>query len=182
MLIQRGGLKVVAGLGISGVSAVNFLHEQGYQVAVTDSRETPPGHDQIPTGVRTSFGKLDTELLLQAEEIILPTETGEMGVLKNHAPIITGLDVGAMLVRTKEEWNSYALMGGFAVVKKNQVTILANEAESAESIDAENAKTNFEIAKNDLEKAEGIKQKVEANFAFKRAKARYQVVKVVNKN
>ena len=71
MLIQRGGLKVVAGLGISGVSAVNFLHGQGYQVAVTDSRETPPGHDQIPAGVRTSFGKLDTELLLQAEEIIL---------------------------------------------------------------------------------------------------------------
>jgi len=71
MLIQRGGLKVVAGLGISGVSAVNFLHEQGYQVAVTDSRATPPGHDQIPAGVRTSFGQLDTELLLQAEEIIL---------------------------------------------------------------------------------------------------------------
>lgn len=71
MLIQRGGLKVVAGLGISGVSAVNFLHEQGYQVAVTDSRPTPPGHDQIPADVKISFGKLDQELLLQAEEIIL---------------------------------------------------------------------------------------------------------------
>jgi len=71
MLIQRGGLKVVAGLGISGVSAVNFLHEQGYQVAVTDSRPTPPGHDQIPADVKTSFGQLDQELLLQAEEIIL---------------------------------------------------------------------------------------------------------------
>ena len=71
MLIQRGGLKVVAGLGISGVSAVNFLHEQGYRVAVTDSRETPPGHDQIPAEVKTSFGQLDLELLLQAEEIIL---------------------------------------------------------------------------------------------------------------
>jgi len=71
MLIQRGGLKVVAGLGISGVSAVNFLHEQGYQVAVTDSRPTPPGHDQIHADVKTSFGKLDQELLLQAEEIIL---------------------------------------------------------------------------------------------------------------
>ncbi len=71
MLIQRGGLKVVAGLGISGVSAVNFLHEQGYRVAVTDSRETPPGHDQIPAEVKTSFGQLDQELLLQAEEIIL---------------------------------------------------------------------------------------------------------------
>lgn len=71
MLIQRGGLKVVAGLGISGVSAVNFLVENGYQVAVTDSRTTPPGGDQIPPNVQTSFGKLDLDLLLQAEEIIL---------------------------------------------------------------------------------------------------------------
>lgn len=71
MLIQRGGLKVVAGLGISGVSAVNFLHEKGYRVAVTDSRAVPPGHDQIPAAVQTSFGQFDLELLLQAEEIII---------------------------------------------------------------------------------------------------------------
>ena len=71
MLIQRGGLKVVAGLGISGVAAVNFLHENGYRVAVTDSRATPLGHDQIPAEVQTSFGQLDQELLLQAEEIIV---------------------------------------------------------------------------------------------------------------
>jgi UDP-N-acetylmuramoylalanine--D-glutamate ligase len=71
MLIQRGGLKVVAGLGISGVSAVNFLHSKGYRVAVTDSRETPPGHDQIPHDVQTSFGQFDAELLLSAEEIII---------------------------------------------------------------------------------------------------------------
>ncbi len=71
MLIQRGGLKVVAGLGISGVSAVNFLHEQGYRVAVTDSRDVPPGHDKIPTEVQTRFGQFDQELLLQAEEIII---------------------------------------------------------------------------------------------------------------
>ena len=71
MLIQRGGLKVVAGLGISGVAAVNFLHSKGYRVAVTDSRETPPGHDQIPADVQTSFGQFDAELLLSAEEIII---------------------------------------------------------------------------------------------------------------
>jgi F-type H+-transporting ATPase subunit epsilon len=125
----------------------------------------------------------------QADEIILPTETGEMGVLKNHAPIITGLDVGAMLVRggqgtgSKEEWNSYAIMGGFALIKNNQVTILANEAVSAENIDPEEAKNAFETAKALLEKAEGesIKSKVEANFAYKRAKVRYQVVKVLKK-
>jgi F-type H+-transporting ATPase subunit epsilon len=117
----------------------------------------------------------------QAEEIILPTETGEMGVLKNHAPIITGLDVGAMLIRTKEQWKSVAVMGGFAVVKRNQVTILANEAESSETINAEAAKNEFELAKTNLEKAAGVKQKVEANFTFKRAKARFQVVKSTNK-
>ncbi|RZG88672.1 UDP-N-acetylmuramoyl-L-alanine--D-glutamate ligase [Acinetobacter sp. WCHAc060033] len=71
MLIQRGGLKVVAGLGISGVSAVNFLHEKGYRVAATDSRDVPPGHDKIPADVQTSFGHFDQELLLQAEEIII---------------------------------------------------------------------------------------------------------------
>lgn len=71
MLIQRGGLKVVAGLGISGVSAVNYLYQKGYQVAVTDSRATPPGIDQIPKQVLTRFGTLDQDLLLQADEIIL---------------------------------------------------------------------------------------------------------------
>nr|YP_009632801.1 ATP synthase CF1 epsilon subunit [Spermatozopsis similis]AYQ95153.1 ATP synthase CF1 epsilon subunit [Spermatozopsis similis] len=117
----------------------------------------------------------------EAEELILPTETGEMGVLKNHAPIITGLDVGAMLIRTKEKWSSFAVMGGFAVVKNNVVTILANEAEASATINADAAKAAFDTAKDNLEKAEGVKQKVEANFAFKRAKARFQVVKVLNK-
>lgn len=71
MLIQRGGLRVVVGLGISGVAAVNYLFEQGYRVAVTDSRETPPGYDQIPADVPTAFGQIDQALLLQAEEIII---------------------------------------------------------------------------------------------------------------
>lgn len=117
----------------------------------------------------------------QADEIILPTETGEMGVLKNHAPLITGLDVGAMLIRSNQGWNSYAIMGGFALVKQNVVTILANEAQSSENIDPEEAKTRFETAKINLEKAESIKEKVEANFAYKRAKARLQVVKALKK-
>ena len=113
----------------------------------------------------------------QAEEIILPTETGEMGVLKNHAPIITGLDVGAMLIRSNQEWNSYAIMGGFALVKQNQVTILVNEAESAQTIAVDEAENAFEEAKARLEQSQGEKQRVEATFVFKRARARYQVVK-----
>ena len=60
----------------------------------------------------------------QAEEIILPTNTGQMGVLSNHAPLITALDIGVMLIRANNDWISIALMGGFALVKQNQITVL----------------------------------------------------------
>jgi ATP synthase F1 epsilon subunit len=112
-----------------------------------------------------------------AEEIILPTNTGQMGVLTNHAPLMTALDIGVMLIRTKKEWISLALMGGFALVKQNRVTVLVNEAESAETIDPQQAEAAFLSAKERLEQAEGQKQKVEANFVFKRERARYQVIK-----
>jgi len=113
----------------------------------------------------------------QAEEIILPTNTGQMGVLSNHAPLITALDIGVMLIRTKTNWISLALMGGFALVKQNQITVLVNEAESSETIEAEQAESAFNESKIQLDQANGQKQKVEANFVFKRARARYQVVK-----
>lgn len=112
----------------------------------------------------------------EAEEIILPTNTGQMGVLTNHAPIITALDIGIMSIRTQKEWASVALMGGFALVKQNQVTVLVNSAESKETIDSSEAEQSFLEAKEQLEKALGQKEKVEANFAFKRARARYQLV------
>ncbi len=113
----------------------------------------------------------------QAEEIILPTNTGQMGVLANHAPLITALDIGVMLIRTKKDWISLALMGGFALVKENQITVLVNEAESVETIETEQAENAFNDAKLQLDKAANQKQKVEANFVFKRARARYQVIK-----
>ena len=116
----------------------------------------------------------------QADEIILPTNTGQMGVLTNHAPLITALDIGVTLIRSKMEWIPVALMGGFALVKQNQVTILVNEAESAKTIESEQAETAFQEAKTRLEAADGEKQRVEATFQFKRARARYQVVKQLN--
>jgi len=70
----------------------------------------------------------------QVEEVILPTNTGQIGVLSNHTPLLTGLDIGIMLVREKTEWESIALMGGFALIKENKVTILVNDAENASSV------------------------------------------------
>jgi F-type H+-transporting ATPase subunit epsilon len=113
----------------------------------------------------------------ESEEMILPTNTGEMGVLKNHAPIITGLDVGAMLIRTKEGWSSFAIMGGFGIIGQNRAILLVNEAESADTISLEKAESEFVLAKENLENSVGTKQRVEANTAFKRARARLKVVK-----
>nr|YP_009472482.1 ATP synthase CF1 subunit epsilon [Bryopsis sp. HV04063]ARO74122.1 ATP synthase CF1 subunit epsilon [Bryopsis sp. HV04063] len=112
----------------------------------------------------------------QVEEVILPTNTGQMGILSNHAPIITALDIGVMLIRNKKEWNTIVLMGGFALVKQNQVTVLVNEAESEKTIDKAEAEQNFMTAKQNFEQATSAKQKVETNFIYKRARARYQAI------
>ncbi|KAL6766043.1 atpE (chloroplast) [Auxenochlorella protothecoides x Auxenochlorella symbiontica] len=113
----------------------------------------------------------------KAEEVILPTNTGQMGVLANHAPLITALDVGVTLIRTDKKWTPLAVMGGFALVKQNQITILVNGAESADTLQSEKVEASFEEAKNQLENAESEKQRVDALFQFKRARARYQVIK-----
>ena len=113
----------------------------------------------------------------QAEEIILPTNTGQMGVLSNHAPLITALDIGVTLIRSKTEWILVALMGGFALVKDNQITILVNEADGADDIKSDEAESAFESAKAKLEQVTDEKERVEATFQFKRARARFQVVK-----
>ena len=113
----------------------------------------------------------------QAEEIVLPSNTGQMGVLTNHAPLMTALDIGVMLIRKSTEWTSVALMGGFALVQQNQVTVLVNEAESPESVNPEEAEKACSEATERWSQASGQKQRVEANLALKRARARYQLVK-----
>jgi F0F1-type ATP synthase epsilon subunit len=52
------------------------------------------------------------------------------------------------------EWSSYAIMGGFALIKQNQVTILANEAQSSESINPADAESAFKLQRK-FRKAEG---------------------------
>lgn len=125
----------------------------------------------------------------EAEEIILPTSSGTIGVLTNHVPLITGLDIGVMAVREKSSannWISIALMGGFALIKDNTVTILVNDAELGSTIDPASAEKAFNEAKDTLDKIVARsadssdsgtrKEKIEASLAFKRARARYQVV------
>jgi F-type H+-transporting ATPase subunit epsilon len=112
----------------------------------------------------------------EAQEIILSTNSGQIGILPNHAPLLTALDIGIMKIRTNSQWSTMALMGGFAMIENNQLTILVNEAEKASDIDPQEAQKTFEFTQENLNKATGRKQTIEANLAFQRAKARLEAV------
>jgi F-type H+-transporting ATPase subunit epsilon len=113
----------------------------------------------------------------EAEEIILPTNTGQMGVLPKHAPLITALDIGVMSIRQENSWDSFALMNGFASIQNDKVTILVNSAESKQTIDKDEAEKEFLEAQERVNKTIDEKEKVEAALAFKRSRARFLVIK-----
>lgn len=72
-LIQRDGLRVVVGLGKTGLSCVRFLKSRGYPVAVTDTRDNPPGLAELQAefpDVALHLGGLDAALLASAREIV----------------------------------------------------------------------------------------------------------------
>ena len=74
-----------------------------------------------------------------SEELVLPSSTGKIGILTDHASLLTCLDIGAMKLKGKTGWNSIVLMGGVAEVVENKVTILCTSAEEGSSIDAKTA-------------------------------------------
>ena len=112
----------------------------------------------------------------EAEEVILPSITGQLGILAGHAPLLTALDIGVMRVRADKTWIPIALMGGFAEVDRNQVTILVNGAERGESIDVKTARTAYEEAEADFAQVnpEDKQAVIQTQQAVKRARARLQ--------
>lgn len=112
-----------------------------------------------------------------AEEVILPSTTGQLGILSGHAPLLTALDTGVMRVRADKTWVPIALMGGFAEVENNEVTILVNSAERGDKINRDEARSTFQEAEARFNKAQSSDDRQErfrAMQAYKRARARYQ--------
>jgi F-type H+-transporting ATPase subunit epsilon len=111
-----------------------------------------------------------------AEELILPSSTGQIGVLTDHAPLLTALDIGVMRLKSDAGWTSIVLMEGFAEVEDNKVTILCNGAEEASSIDLKVAQTELEKVTLLVDEASTKKEKIEATIELRKAKARLQAV------
>jgi F-type H+-transporting ATPase subunit epsilon len=111
-----------------------------------------------------------------ADELILPSSTGQIGILTDHAPLLTALDIGVMRLKSDAGWTSIVLMEGFAEVDENKVTILCNGAEEGSSIDLKTAQDELEKVTLLVDEATTKKEKIEATIELRKAKARLQAV------
>jgi F-type H+-transporting ATPase subunit epsilon len=113
-----------------------------------------------------------------ADEVILPSITGQLGILTGHAPLLTALETGVLRVRGADKtWVPIALMGGFAEIENNTVTVLVNGAERGDTIDLETAKKTFSEAEAQFAKAQSGTDRaalITATQNYKRARARVQ--------
>jgi F-type H+-transporting ATPase subunit epsilon len=88
-------------------------------------------------------------LTAHADFIKLPAETGEIGILKNHAPLIARLTPGLLIIDQDGQRHQYVISEGFFEVFHNRVTIIAQDAQKCCDIDIEQAT----IARDSAQKA-----------------------------
>tara|TARA_B100000965_G_scaffold404900_1_gene437061 strand:- start:1342 stop:1746 length:405 start_codon:yes stop_codon:yes gene_type:complete len=115
-----------------------------------------------------------------AEEVILPSTTGQLGILPGHISLVTAIDIGVLRLKSNSKWTSIALMGGFAEIESNEVTVLVNSAEIGSEIDqkaAEDALSKATIEVNKYTDTEKSPEKIKAISEVSRAQARVQASK-----
>lgn len=95
----------------------------------------------------------------ESDFVMLRTVLGDMGILANHAPFVSELAIGEMKVKSNGTEELYYVSGGFLEIsKKNEVTILADEAMLAKDIDVEHARQELKIKEELLKKAKEDKE------------------------
>ena len=109
-----------------------------------------------------------------AEYIEIPGETGYLGILPGHAPLISEVAPGEVTYRNGNQTKRLAVAWGFVEVLQTKVTILAEAAEKAEEIDAARAEAAKKKAEAELQKS-GLEINEEAQEALQRAQARLDV-------
>jgi F-type H+-transporting ATPase subunit epsilon len=107
--------------------------------------------------------------------VVAPGEEGEFGALPNHIPFVSKLKVGELRFRIGANTHSVAIMGGYAEVLPDRVTILASAAEVAGEIDVMRAKAARERAERRMAEAKDRYAFVTAQAALQRAMARLKI-------
>jgi F-type H+-transporting ATPase subunit epsilon len=67
----------------------------------------------------------------EAESVVAPAWDGELGILRNHAPLMAILGSGEMRVTHGGTVSRFRVEGGFLQVVENVVTVLSEKAETA---------------------------------------------------
>ena len=115
-----------------------------------------------------------------ADEVILPSTTGLLGILPGHISMVTAIDIGVLRVLVNGNWNSIALMGGFAEVEADDVTVLVNSAEIGDEIDPSKAESELDEAKTKLSQLDSERnstEKIKLEEQVNKARARLQASK-----
>jgi F-type H+-transporting ATPase subunit epsilon len=75
----------------------------------------------------------------RVDMVTLPGSLGQMGILPGHAPLLSTLDIGEIILHIGNGSQFVAVSGGVVEVRPDKVTILADTAETPEDIDAARA-------------------------------------------
>ena len=111
----------------------------------------------------------------RVEEVQIPGRSGYLGVLPDHAPLITELGVGEITFRNGGVATRLAVAWGFAEVLANKVTILAETSERANEIDVARALQAKQRAEEILRSQAADTNYDEVQGALKRAETRIEV-------
>ena len=109
----------------------------------------------------------------KAEFVILPGESGDLGIYPKHAPLITSIKAGPVRIKVPEveKEDHIFVAGGILEVQPSVVTVLADTAIRAEDLDEQRAIEAREKAQEALEKAASKQEiaSVEAELAMLKA-------------
>ena len=124
---------------------------------------------EIITAEKQVFGD-DVDL------VVAPGIEGELGILAHHAPLMTALQPGEILIRKEGEETYLAVTGGFLEVMGNKVTILADACERSDEIDEERAQVAVNRARERVASQDTDMQLEPALASIRRAQVRLNVV------
>ncbi|HEY4600808.1 MAG TPA: F0F1 ATP synthase subunit epsilon [Cerasibacillus sp.] len=109
------------------------------------------------------------------EMVVCKAENGEIGILPQHIPLVTPLDIGEVRLKSGNDTEFVAVNGGFLEVRPDKVTILAQSAEKAADIDVVRAERAKKRAEDRLQSKQDHVDFQRAELSLKRAMNRLRV-------
>lgn len=106
------------------------------------------------------------------DQLVAPSVDGQVTILPRHAPLLTILDPGVVLVRRDGSDEVLAVTGGFLQVHENRVTILADASERSDEVDRERAERARVEAERQISEAQDFDSMLEARIRLMRALSR----------